>query len=121
MKKVFIAMALICAPLSAIGQDQSVPVGVGNPSQHPSGLNDGNTAATYQLGSNNVASIRQNGRRNVAVVAQIGADHVRTVEQNGNNLGYGSVQVTNRHYTATFSGHGGNAITSTTLDFDVTN
>lgn len=121
MHSTLIAAALVCTPLTAIGQNMSLTAQVGEYNQQTTIQTGRNTAVTRQYGSKNIASIKQNGQRNVATIAQIGEGHVRNIEQNGNNLGYGSLQATDDTYTGSHSGTGGNAFTSTTLDIEVTN
>lgn len=112
----FIA-ALICAPLTAFGQNVSDTVQVGENNQLVTVQSGNNVAVTRQFGSANRASITQMGKHNVAAVAQIGNGLSRDVVQTGNYEGYGSVQITGKVYGSYYSGTGGNAFTSTTLEF----
>ena len=118
MRRTLISAAIICAPLAAFGQNVADTDQVGENNQQVTVQSGDNAAFTRQYGSNNLASITQDGRRNVAAIAQIGVGHEQSVSQTGNNLGYGSVQVTNKVFSGTFSRTGGNAFTSTTLEFE---
>ncbi|MCO4849133.1 MAG: curlin repeat-containing protein [Yoonia sp.] len=121
MRRTLIISAFLCIPLAAVGQDRAITLQVGEGNQQLTAQSGSNIAVTQQFGRNNTASTMQDGRNNVATIVQIGENHVRSVQQVGNNLGYGSVQVTHEKFTSSFSGVGGNAFTSTTLDIDVEN
>jgi len=118
MRRTLITVALFCAPLAATGQNVADTVQVGENNEQLTVQSGNNFAVTRQYGSDNRASISQTGHRNVAAVAQVGEGHEQTVVQTGDNSGYGSVQVTNKVFTGTYSGVGGNAFTSTTLVFE---
>lgn len=118
MRRIIISVALLCAPLAASGQNVADTVQVGENNVQLTLQSGSNIAVTRQYGSRNTASITQEGTHNVAAIAQIGEDHERTVVQSGHNLGYGSVQVTNKVYSGSYTGVGGNAFTSTTLEFE---
>ena len=118
MRRIVISVVLLCAPLSASGQNVSDTVQVGENNVQLTLQSGSNIAVTRQYGSRNTGSITQDGTHNVAAIAQIGEDHERTVVQSGHNLGYGSVQVTNKIFTGSYTGVGGNAFTSTTLEFE---
>lgn len=109
------AMACIAGAATAENKLQVVQIGVDN---MQSTLQSGrNTAAVVQAGTENNVSLVQNGNDNVAGIAQIGAGHTRTVVQDGDRLGYGSIQASS-NLTGSFSRTGGNAFTSTTADLD---
>lgn len=72
------------------------------------------------MGSNNNASITQSGDRNVAAIAQIGEGHTRTVNQSGDNLAYGSAQISSDYVTFSHSNISGNTSIGTTLEVEVT-
>ena len=119
MQRSLFLAALICLPITAFGQNLNTTVQVGQDNQQVTLQSGGNAAMTMQIGTNNMSSITQTGRGNVAAVGQVGDNHTRTVEQTGDNAGYGSVQASNEYRSDSYSGFGGNAFTSTTLDIDV--
>jgi hypothetical protein len=77
-----------------------------------------NTAVVVQVGVENDVELAQNGEGNVAAIAQVGENHSRTVVQDGDRLGYGSIQANNA-LTGSFSQTGGNSFTSITGELDI--
>ncbi|MFT6168565.1 MAG: hypothetical protein ACJAR9_000675 [Celeribacter sp.] len=120
MRHPFIAAVLVCAPLTAFGQNISDTQQVGENNLQTTVQSGRNTALTQQYGSNNIASIAQSGKYNLATISQIGDDHEKSIVQTGNYDGFGSVQINKKTFVGSFSGTGGNAITSTTLEFEAT-
>jgi hypothetical protein len=117
MKVLFFTGAMACLAVAATAENQIqvVQIGVGN---MQSTLQSGsNTATVIQAGTENNVSLVQNGSDNAAGIAQVGADHTRTVVQDGDRLGYGSIQASS-HLTGSFSQTGGNMFTSTTAELD---
>ena len=119
MRRALSLAAFIFLPLTAFSQNLSTSVQVGAGNQQRTTQFGANAALSMQYGSKNTSSITQNGQHNIVAVGQVGEDHLRTVDQTGDNLGYGSVQITNDHYSKSFSGTGGNAFTSTTVEIDI--
>jgi len=118
MKKLLILPAILGLATAASAENRSAvfQMGVGN---FQSTVQSGQNAAVVgQIGRNNGANLAQTGNGNSAAIAQIGAGHERTVVQDGNRLGYGSIQA-NSHLEGAFSRTGGNAFTSTTAELEV--
>ena len=120
MQRSIILAAFIIPPMAASAQNMSTSFQFGHGNVQSTVQSGENAAMTMQVGSDNTASITQQGEHNVAGVGQVGEGHSRTVEQIGDNLGYGSIQTSSEIYTDAFSGIGGNAYTSTTLDIEAT-
>ena len=117
--KILLMTCAVVAVASAASAQNRVDVrqiGIGNmQSTFQAGRN---AAAIAQFGSMNDVQLEQNGEGNVAGIAQIGENLSRSIVQDGDRLGYGSIQATSP-LTGSFSRTGGNSFTSTTGQLDV--
>lgn len=118
MNNLLILIAILSFATAASAENRSRVVQMGSGNMQSTIQSGQNTAMVGQVGRDNSANVTQTGNNNSAAVAQIGTGHQRTVVQEGDRLGYGSIQA-NSHLTGSFSRTGGNAFTSTTAQLDV--
>jgi hypothetical protein len=113
---IIVAAAGLASEVHAENRATIVQFGIGN--MQTMIQQGSNTAVVVQGGAGNSSDIQQSGEKNVAAVAQVGTGLSRTVVQDGDRLGYGSIQATS-NLTGSFTATGGNAYTSVTADLDV--
>lgn len=126
MFRIILTAALICTPLTVLGQNTANTFQTGTSNGAGTFQNGDNDAITLQNGNSNGAAISQNGDWNAAVIAQVGNGFSQGVTQSSRYQGFGSFQFSATGYTGDFTSntttwYNGNGITSTTLSFGVNN